>query len=225
MVELYSLEEGNWRIIDASYLELLDLRIGDCREQLFFHENVHWVAYDSLQCNCILTFNMVEEKFEKMELPEEVATSPCKLVTSVIEGCLSIIEYLSSSICTIWSRRESWMKTYSVSSEVEFVQLMGLSTSEILIVRRHLYINLYSFDLHSEVMKNVGTLSVGKDLCAADFTQSLVLLDRGSNAASLLSGHDDEWEVQDFEEPLPFDKLNSIRWNEGHIKIYIGFVV
>ncbi|XP_061348899.1 F-box/kelch-repeat protein At3g06240-like isoform X2 [Gastrolobium bilobum] len=210
-VELYSLNDGAWRVIDASYLEL---RVIHCTKQLIFHGNVHWLAYkvtegDPYGCNCIMMFNVEKEMFNEMKLPEELGTvSSNNLAISVIDGWLSVIEYSSfrsygNTRCDIWMcREESWSKIYCVDLERGFTELLGLSTlDEVLLVpfissyRRMM--SLRSFDLISLEMKDIGIQITGKGLCASDFTESLVLLDKESNAAVSLWEHDDEWVSRD----------------------------
>ncbi|XP_061372345.1 F-box/kelch-repeat protein At3g06240-like [Gastrolobium bilobum] len=72
-VELYSLNEGAWRVIDY------DASHGLLRQDIldttpcFFNGNVHWISYDKYGIyDYLLIFNMVEEKFKRMELPDEV---------------------------------------------------------------------------------------------------------------------------------------------------------
>ncbi|XP_061374407.1 F-box/kelch-repeat protein At3g23880-like [Gastrolobium bilobum] len=114
MAQLYSLKEHAWRFIDSSYIKLT---VNDCHEQLFFNGNVYWLLchddrYTRME-HCILMFNVAEEKFNKIEVPQQLSVLYLsKLGITVIDDCLSLIEYpdkfMDNTNCDIWMWRESW---------------------------------------------------------------------------------------------------------------------
>ncbi|XP_061344249.1 F-box protein CPR1-like [Gastrolobium bilobum] len=139
-VELYSLNEGAWRVLntqfDQDFFNNADDRWGN---QLFFHDSVHWLVcrWHGLRSSKnyhIVMFNVVEEKFSKTELPQVLARSSMDLEINVIDGCLSLIEYHPNVMgyprqpgdTNIWMKRESWSKIYSVS-------LSGGNTGQLLV--------------------------------------------------------------------------------------------
>ncbi|XP_061374792.1 F-box/kelch-repeat protein At3g23880-like [Gastrolobium bilobum] len=192
VVELYSLNKGVWSVIDASFVEPFYNNWMDEEKQLFFKESVHWLGYDSEDIYYILIFHMVEEKFSKMELPQVLSAMSQRhldLDITVIDGCLSLIEYLRDGSCNIWMKRESWINIQSVHlSEGNIIkQVLGQDTSsEVLVLPRFSYgekdsLHLHAYDLmKSQQMRNLGVESTFNRLCASDFTCSLIFLDKES---------------------------------------------
>ncbi|XP_061367024.1 uncharacterized protein LOC133310146 [Gastrolobium bilobum] len=128
-----------------------------------------------------------------MELPEVLARSSRVLGITVIDGCLSLIQYpaegLPKDATNIWMKREeSWSKLYSLSPfEGNIRRLSGQSmNSEVLVIPSCSIfgeiMSLHSYDLKSQEMTELGFKRMAMALCASDFTCSLVLLDKGSYA-------------------------------------------
>ncbi|XP_061341461.1 F-box protein At3g07870-like [Gastrolobium bilobum] len=93
-------------------------------QPLFFQDNVYWLSLEAIMPysgafssinNYILIFNMVKEKFSKMELSEVLARSLGQMSIIVIDGCLSIMEDLKyNNGWNIWMKRESWSNIQTV---------------------------------------------------------------------------------------------------------------
>ncbi|XP_061363193.1 F-box/kelch-repeat protein At3g23880-like [Gastrolobium bilobum] len=163
-VELYSLNEGAWRDINASHIKLTVKKL---HQHSFLNGNVHWLATRGTdpfprRNDCILMFDMVEEKFNTMELPEQLNNTMnampygiCYNIT-VIDGCF--LSY-TEKFCTLW----------------------GVSTrSEILVFPSKTYDGLRSFDLKSQEIRDIGIKLKITDVCSSDFKPSMVLLDKDS---------------------------------------------
>ncbi|XP_061372355.1 F-box/kelch-repeat protein At3g23880-like [Gastrolobium bilobum] len=194
-VELYSLNEGAWRVIDddddddSSSHGLLRRKISE-KTPCFFNGNVHWIAYDKYGISdFILIFNMVEEKFNRMELPEEVKIfrSWESLDVSVIEDCLSLIEYIGGSDwavqrCNIWMKRESWNKVYSVYLEDGIIKVLGLNrSSEVLVVTMQQRKSFHFVDLKKSMGVKDIRIKTSTHAWAYDYTESLLFLDKENN--------------------------------------------
>ncbi|XP_061357515.1 F-box protein CPR1-like [Gastrolobium bilobum] len=193
-VELYSLNEGAWRDINASHIKLT---VKEFNQHTFLNGNVHWLAtrrpaLDPLPRNdCILMFDMVEEKFNTMELPEQLNNTmnamPSRILynITVIDGCFSLIQYSfplsNSNVINIWMRtHESWSKIHTFCLKERFQTLWGVSTrSEILVFPSKTY-GLCSFDLKSQEIRDIGIKFKATNVCSSDFKASLVLLDKDS---------------------------------------------
>ncbi|XP_061365798.1 F-box/kelch-repeat protein At3g23880-like [Gastrolobium bilobum] len=206
-VELYSLNEGAWRVLINTPFEQDLFRSAEkcCGEQLFFHDSVHWLACETNICEDLMSvhsnfhivmFNVVEEKFSKMDLPEVLAWSYRKLDITVIDGCLSVVEYPQQprDNTNIWMKREeSWSKIYSLSlSRGNIRKLLGQSMSSEVLVLLSCVDNscrkiksLHSYDLNSQEMSDLGVKSRFIHLRASDFTYSLFMLEKESNAMFL----------------------------------------
>ncbi|XP_061367018.1 F-box/kelch-repeat protein At3g23880-like [Gastrolobium bilobum] len=209
VVELYSVNQGAWRVINASSSlmqpsinlsdpELYYYRIVHCGQQVFYQGNVHWLArkkilyrnHEQRQPSIIyyiLIFNVVEEKFNEMVLPDVLANFLRRLDITVIDGCLSLIQYLPGGSCYIWMKRESWSNIQSVYlSEGKIEQLLGQNkSSEVLVLPHSSWpgetVSLHSYDLKSQRMRDLGVESTFIRLCASDLTYNLSFLDKKSN--------------------------------------------
>ncbi|KAK7263693.1 hypothetical protein RJT34_31287 [Clitoria ternatea] len=191
--ELYSLNEGVWRFIDASYLDVtLAIKYMRLSKQCFFNGCVYWVAYDS-----ILMFFLETERLQKMKLPGELVASVVKgflLTMNVIKHRLAIIECFKTgdsvnlnAACNIWMRSDSeeqWVKMYRVGFEpCGILKALGVgSRDEIFVVPFQEIASLHSFDPKSGNMINLGLQGVPKDLYVSDYTPSLVLFDKENDA-------------------------------------------
>ncbi|XVF52473.1 hypothetical protein PTKIN_Ptkin05aG0021100 [Pterospermum kingtungense] len=95
-VEVFSVAEKGWRLISG---EGLDCSFDETRwRQFFSNGRVLWIAYEikmaSRAKNLVLSFDMEDEKFEKMDLPLSlVHVNPMRLFISVTNGMLRVSEY------------------------------------------------------------------------------------------------------------------------------------
>ncbi|XP_027368000.1 F-box protein At4g22390-like [Abrus precatorius] len=212
-VELYSLNEGSWKVIDASYVELNAVYSGS---QCVLHGNVHWLAYkdmpsDLFQQNYILMFDVVEEKFNTIDYPKGLGTTS-NLDIFVIEYCLSLLEYVfdgTTIACNIWMKGETWSKTFHINFEETINELStmdgqifrfgvekiwGLGTSGEVLVLPISYHRpddgivssyIYSFDLKTKkIIKVLRERIKPTWFHASNFTPSLALFDTKSNEVS-----------------------------------------
>ncbi|KAK7313691.1 hypothetical protein VNO77_38884 [Canavalia gladiata] len=188
LVELYSLNEGAWRIIDASSV---DVRIVEhVRKQCFLHGNVHWLAYEGTQApfqNCVLMFNVEEENFKKLKLPPELSSLySFELTISLINGCLSLVDYVhevTTGVCNIWMQRESesWNKMYSINLQSRIQKVFVSRTSDEIFAVPYGQ-SLHVFDSKTQKMTNLGIQGIARSFSISEYTQSLVLLDRENDA-------------------------------------------
>ncbi|XVF52482.1 hypothetical protein PTKIN_Ptkin05aG0021800 [Pterospermum kingtungense] len=124
-VEVFSVAEKGWRMLSGERLEcsFLETRWTQC----FLSGRVHWIVYEKKMGrvkNWVLLFDMEDEKFRKMKLPESmVDVNPMKLFISVSRGMLTVFEYYlgeaENKCCNIWVRTEygdvkSWSKLYNI---------------------------------------------------------------------------------------------------------------
>ncbi|XVF52488.1 hypothetical protein PTKIN_Ptkin05aG0022300 [Pterospermum kingtungense] len=213
-VEVFSVAEKGWRMVSGKGLECC------CVEatwtQCFLNGRVHWIAYEnkmgSLK-NWVLLFDMEDEKFRKMKLPESlVDINPMMLFISMSRGMLTVFEYYGDSenrLCNIWVRAEygdvkSWSKMYSIDNGVlggggrvyrltEHGEVF-LAKSEddggwrsyaefqiMFEVRRG---ELLLYDPKSRQTKVVQPQGVLDAFFVADYTESLVFLNKESGATS-----------------------------------------
>ncbi|XP_074302830.1 uncharacterized protein LOC141635986 [Silene latifolia] len=112
LVEVYSIQERRWRIISAKYLIDNSMIKFISASHLFYNGVIHWL----IRVNMLLLFNVSDETFAKMELPQGLA----KVALSTIglfeyQGKLSVSycsltphhEFRLSPECQIWVKRDS----------------------------------------------------------------------------------------------------------------------
>ena len=94
-VEVFSVKEKGWRMVSGDGLECYFVE--DRWTQCFLNGRVHWITYEKKKGrfkNWVLLFDMEDEKFRKMKLPESlVDVIPMKLFISVTRGMLTVSEY------------------------------------------------------------------------------------------------------------------------------------
>lgn len=101
--------------------------------QAFMNGKVHWIGYKRNRasscsyrtsiCCFVLLFDMGNDVFSKLQLPESlVYVVPLNLMVALMGESLSVLlydEYLRSKVCTIWIMKEygvveSWSKLCTI---------------------------------------------------------------------------------------------------------------
>ncbi|KAL7185315.1 hypothetical protein ACSBR2_027281 [Camellia fascicularis] len=133
-VELYSLSRGCWQSI--SYCGLQSI-IPERSPQVYINGAVHWIAYDrktngSIRRSLIVSFNMCDELFREIFLPESLAAQcGIDIEINVFGESLCVMHdvFLSGSNQTydMWvmekySVVESWTKLFAI---VDYQQSLG----------------------------------------------------------------------------------------------------
>ncbi|KAM7468943.1 hypothetical protein LguiA_007126 [Lonicera macranthoides] len=148
-VEVFSVNTGAWRGISTP-APLCHIA-GDLWRQRFVNGAAHWVAC-TLNCgqmrNLILSFDMCDEVFREIKLPECLAgKSPWFMGVVVIQDSLYVVEYDISleflNMLSIWVMKdygvvESWTKQYKIDTEVGLVRVLGVRRNgEVLLTTRN----------------------------------------------------------------------------------------
>ncbi|XVF52490.1 hypothetical protein PTKIN_Ptkin05aG0022500 [Pterospermum kingtungense] len=213
-VEVFSLAEKGWRMVSGKGIECCFVEAS--WTQCFLNGRVHWITYEKKMGsvkNWVLLFDMEDEKFRKMKLPESVVdVNPMTLFISVSGGMLTVFEYYGdakSRFCNIWARTEygdvkSWSKLYSIDNDVlgGRGRVYGLTENgEVFLAKseggggwrspaqfRSLFEvrrgELLLYDPKSRQTKVVQPQGVVDAFFVADYTESLVLLNEESGATS-----------------------------------------
>ncbi|KAI8005594.1 F-box/kelch-repeat protein [Camellia lanceoleosa] len=165
-VELYSVSRGCWQSI--SYCGLQSI-IPEGSPQVYINGAVHWIAYDrktngSFHCSLIVTFNMCDELFRQVFLPDSLAAQ-CwtNLKINVFGESLCVMHHVWSSAnkgYDIWVMEkcgvvESWTKLFAI---IDYQESLGpvigfRKNSEVLLVSSG---NLVSYDPETKEKKNHG---------------------------------------------------------------------
>ncbi|XVF52497.1 hypothetical protein PTKIN_Ptkin05aG0022900 [Pterospermum kingtungense] len=201
-VEVFSVEEKGWRMISGEGLE--------CSfserwwSQFFLNGRVYWIAYEKKMGrdaeNLVLSFDMEDEKFEKMMLPESlVDVNPTGLFISLTKGMLRVYEYYvgeaNNRCVNVWVRTEygdlkSWSKLYSIDLLGGRQRVLGLTEKDEVFVAkpegrmRDSYADLLLYDPKSGQTKLVQPHGIIDTFSVADYTASLVFLNKESGATS-----------------------------------------
>ncbi|KAM7473291.1 hypothetical protein LguiB_020534 [Lonicera macranthoides] len=147
-VEVFSVKTGAWRGI-SSPAPLYHIG-GDLWRQRFFNGAAHWVACTQ---NCgqdhslILSFDMCDEVFREIKLPECLAgESPWCMGMVVIQDSFSVVENDKSRqflhVLSVWVMKdygvvESWTKQYKIDTEAGLGRLLGVRRNgEVLLTTR-----------------------------------------------------------------------------------------
>ncbi|XVF52472.1 hypothetical protein PTKIN_Ptkin05aG0021000 [Pterospermum kingtungense] len=213
-VEVFSVAEKGWRMISGKGIECCFVEAS--WTQCFLNGRVHWIAYEKKMGgvkNWVLLFDMEDEKFRKMKLPESVVdVNPMKLFISVSSGKLTVFEYYGDAknrFCNIWVRTEygdvkSWSKLYGIDNDVlgGGGRVYGLTENgEVFLANsegggglqspeafRSLFEvrrgELLLYDPRSRQSKVVQPQGVVDAFVVGDYTESLVLLNKESGATS-----------------------------------------
>ncbi|KAJ8763049.1 hypothetical protein K2173_023254 [Erythroxylum novogranatense] len=157
-VEIFDLRLGAWRNSKATVTTYPDFVIDRSSQQAFLNETIHWVGctlpnkeLGGQQKLVVATFDVSNEVFGQLEIPEETANLGYrnKMSLSVLGGSLSLIWYKNvwpeqhSSICYIWVMKdygvsESWLKQYKIHLTCGVSKALGLrGNGEILLVMSH----------------------------------------------------------------------------------------
>ena len=204
IVELYSVQEQNWRSVCADYV--IDICISDFWwSQCFLNGAVHWVAWqrDSktlvFDRNCLLLFDVEKERFKKIKLPH-VLDKELNLNLCVSEYCgkLSLMDSVlkggilgnGMSHCDIWVKGEynvgsSWCKLVSI----DLNSRLGLSWVQCLRKNGHVLGfnkegDLFSYDPVMKQIKRVGLSGLWHSWFTCSYTESLILLDNKNGFGS-----------------------------------------
>uniref|UniRef100_A0A2N9J9Y8 F-box domain-containing protein n=1 Tax=Fagus sylvatica TaxID=28930 RepID=A0A2N9J9Y8_FAGSY len=191
VVEVYSLSTGEWRMVTVSpprcTLEL------DSPPQTFVNGALHWLAFrrtdDHKLHRFVLVFNVVDEVFHEIELPE-IPTFPCGR-SSFISVYGNSIAYFDTKFLLngfrqkIWVMKEygvvsSWTKVLTILHQVSGYAIGFRRNGEVLL--KALKCRYASLDLENEKTKDL-TISSNGFILVGSYVESLVLLDIDANRA------------------------------------------
>ncbi|KAM7473316.1 hypothetical protein LguiB_020559 [Lonicera macranthoides] len=193
-VEVFSVNTGAWRgiCIPAPLCHIA----GDLWRQRFVNGAAHWVAY-TRNCgqmrNLILSFDMCDEVFREIKLPEcLVAKSLWYMGVVVIQDSLSVVEYDKSleflNMLSIWVMKdygvvESWTKQYKIDTEVGLVRVLGVRRNgEVLLTTRN--DELVDYDVQTRESRDLITGEINSTFFVDTYKESFALLFEGGKSKS-----------------------------------------
>ncbi|XP_075646889.1 F-box protein At3g07870-like isoform X2 [Castanea sativa] len=195
LIEVYSLNEGCWRITSASFppgIAFTDWY----RPTASSGGAVHFAVYDKDNCDCplVLSFDLSDEVFRLISWPNG-AFSLRFVYTSVIGGSLSLLlfddGYLDNNRCAIWVMKDygivdSWTKLFAADLNKEITRVLGLQKNGSILVEAKLPRGwgLSSYDPKSQQVKNLGICGRPEYFHVDNYLENLVLLDKPNDAVS-----------------------------------------
>nr|XP_023895074.1 F-box protein CPR1-like [Quercus suber] len=198
LIEVYSLNEGCWRITSASFSPGINIT-GWWRPAASLNGAVHFaVKYEHKPGGpLVLSFDLHEEVFHVIPLPNVTFKWTGNVHTSVIGGSLSLLFYYGrhadNKCCDIWVMKEygvvdSWTKQFTVDLNRggEIIRVLGLQKNGNILVQAHVEgpspCELSSYDPKSEQVKNLGIC--GRSYYVDNYLENLGLLDKPNETVS-----------------------------------------
>jgi F-box interacting protein len=200
LVEVYSLNEGSWRITSA--VASLTKRIFFCdwlRPAASLNGAVHFAVTDMDNANdpFVLSFDLGDEVFRMISVPNGIFQDDVQ--TSVHGGLLSLLcnnnnRFRTNKSCSIWVMKEygvvdSWTKLFTVDLNGEIRKVLGLRKNGHMLVeanvanQRHDW-EVSSYDPESQQVENFGIRGRAYDFHVDNHMESLVMLDKPNDAVS-----------------------------------------
>ncbi|XP_050283030.1 F-box protein CPR1-like isoform X4 [Quercus robur] len=193
LIEVYSLNEGCWRITSASFPP--GIKVTDWyKPAASLNGAVHFAAEYEPGGPCgplVLSFDLRDEVFHMIPLPNVTFKSTYNDHTSVIGGSLSLLLYYDrhadNKCCVIWVMKEygvvdSWTKQFTVNLN----RVLGLQKNGNILVEailsRPSRCELSSYDPKSEQVKNLGICGSSYNFHVDNYMENLGLLDKPNEA-------------------------------------------
>ena len=199
LAEIYSLNEGSWRITSAGASYPLGINFNYWRRPaaslngaVHFAANVKGSAFSPL----VLSFDLGDEVFHMIPVPESTFKEDDDVHTTVIGGSLTLLchdpaMHTFNKHCSIWMMKEygivdSWTKLCTVDLNREIIRVLGLRKNGHIFVVAKLPCDweLSSYDLESQQVKKLGICGNPYFFHIDDYTENLVLLDKPNDAVS-----------------------------------------
>ncbi|KAL7143645.1 hypothetical protein ABFS83_08G206200 [Erythranthe nasuta] len=200
-VEVYAVKTGNWRTFNGEVPK--NCVVEYFWSQVFINGSVHWVAYrnmgkhDKVE-NTIMLFNLSQEVFDEMELPNPLKNElPINLNAVFLQGSLAVVQYderIGSKSCGIWVMKkygdvESWSKQYYVDLEGIGLILGFRANGDVLLTSRNR--GLLSYDHITGKSKDLGIFGTKDSFYVGPYCESLGLLVEGKEARERVPSESD----------------------------------
>ena len=116
-IDVFTLQTNKWRRIDETHASVI--AGGRSGSPAYFNGNIHWVAskhYQQCKHKSIVAFNLREEKFQKMPLPDKTRKIPVSYLR-VLGRCPSVCGFGYHEIWAMkeYGNKKSWKKLSSLS--------------------------------------------------------------------------------------------------------------
>ena len=190
-VEVYTMGTDSWREIKNVKVPA-HVQFSPCFD-IYFNGAFHWHAMDYNNNEVILSFNMGEEEFQVIPMPDFLSIYDNSICRSLLvwNGCLALIIYpgngieKSFQICVMekYGVKESWIRKLTIGplTGVEMPLMFWKNDGEILMER--IDGQAVSYNLITKEIKNLQVYGVPKSFQTVAYVNSLVSIRRGKSNA------------------------------------------
>ncbi|KAI7984834.1 F-box/kelch-repeat protein [Camellia lanceoleosa] len=196
-IEVYSLNAGSWRMSSTgsnSYPDGITISYSG-RFAAYLEGAVHFVAtMKKTNDKLILSFDLCDEVFQTMLLPDGIVGPLTKVRTSVFGGLLSLLCYedtAANKSCSIWMMKEygvvdSLWKQFTVDLSGGITELLGVRNNGHILLEANAPSDwvLSSYDPSSQQIKNLGVYASAYRFVVDTYEENLILLDKPNDAFS-----------------------------------------
>nr|POE54671.1 f-box protein [Quercus suber] len=202
LVEVYSVSEGSWRVTSGGDSYPPRITISNWPHQAAsLNGAIHFAANDwgDAQSSIVLSFDLGDEVFRLISLPNGKFGLDADIRTSVFNGLLSLICYgyqLLSSVksCSVWVMKEygvvdSWTKQFTIDLNMLhwiYWKVLGFLNNDHVLVQKiqsHGSM-LLSYDPESQQVKNLGFYRSTYYSYADNYVRNLTLLEKPNDVVS-----------------------------------------
>ncbi|GMQ11304.1 hypothetical protein CsSME_00053980 [Camellia sinensis var. sinensis] len=196
-IEVYSLNAGSWRMSSTgsnSYPDGITISYSG-RFAAYLEGAVHFVAtMKKTNDKLILSFDLRDEVFQMMLLPDRIVGPLTEVRTSVFGGLLSLLCYENTAAnksCSIWMMKEygvvdSLCKQFTVDLSGGITELLGVRNNGHILLEANAPSDwvLSSYDPSSQQIKNLGVYATAYRFVVDTYEENLILLDKPNDAFS-----------------------------------------
>ncbi|CAL5362554.1 unnamed protein product [Camellia sinensis] len=196
-IEVYSLNAGSWRMSSTgsnSYPDGITISYSG-RFTAYLEGAVHFVAtMKKTNDKLILSFDLCDEVFQMMLLPDGIVGPLTEVRTSVFGGLLSLLCYentAANKFCSIWMMKEygvvdSLCKQFTVDLSGGITELLGVRNNGHILLEANAPSDwvLSSYDPSSQQIKNLGVYATAYRFVVDTYEENLILLDKPNDAFS-----------------------------------------
>ena len=192
-VEVYSVSERSWRVARGGVSCPARITCSLLHQQpAFLNGALHFAANDwgDAQSLVVLSFDLSDEAFRVISLPNGNFGLGAKIGISVFNGLLSLLSYecqhgSSVQCCSVWVMKEydvvdSWIKLFTIELNMLHWKVLGfLKNGHVLVQKtesRSRGSELLSYDPKSEQVKNLGFYRSTKYSYADNYVRNLTFL-------------------------------------------------